>query len=264
MRRQMRELEGRDPLGFQDSREPGDEIADLRDVRQHVVGGRKVGGMAFGRETLGGRAAEEIDDRIDAFRARRLGAFSGRLDAEARHATGPEMVEEDSRRSTRPRRPSSRGRARSARPSHRHSAWHERPRTPKKTKNRHSRGGRSLRPGRFPRPGPESSHRKSSRATGSAFRPRSRARLVRYSCLPKADGQGRSARASAVGRRIGRRRSRVRRCAGWIAVDLGQGRCPHVVTVAPAAIPRGGGLYRVTSDEPVAPAEDASGLSAVE
>ena len=91
---QVGELEGRDAFGGEQDGEAGDEIANVRHMGEHVVGGGQVGADAARGEPLGGRAAEEGDFGRHAALDRRRRDIGRRLDAERRHAGGEEMPQQ--------------------------------------------------------------------------------------------------------------------------------------------------------------------------
>ena len=83
---QMRELEGGDTFGLQQAGEAGDEIVDVRHMRQHVVGGGEVGLPALGDQFIRQPHTEEILHDGNALGARGGGGAGGRLDAGAGNA----------------------------------------------------------------------------------------------------------------------------------------------------------------------------------
>ncbi len=91
---QMGELEGRDAFGSEQDGEAGDEVANVGDMGEHVVGGGQVGADAARDEPFGCGAAEEGDLGRDAARDRRRRDIGRRLDAERGHAGGEEMAQQ--------------------------------------------------------------------------------------------------------------------------------------------------------------------------
>src|SRR5690349_6526454 len=90
----MRELKGEHTFRLQQDREPGNEIVELRHVREHVVADDQVGADAALRQLYGRFAAEEADLRRNARGHRRAGDVGGRLDAQYRDAQRLEVLEQ--------------------------------------------------------------------------------------------------------------------------------------------------------------------------
>ena len=74
--------------------EAADEVADLGDMGEHIVGGHEVGALALADQSAGGFDTEESDLGIDALGPGRFGDVGGGLDAEHGHTRGLEMLKE--------------------------------------------------------------------------------------------------------------------------------------------------------------------------
>ena len=83
---QVRELEGRSALRFQERRDPGNEIVELRHVREHVIRDNEIGTAALARELAGERLPEEFHQRRHADALSRTRHRIRGIDAEHRHA----------------------------------------------------------------------------------------------------------------------------------------------------------------------------------
>ena len=91
---QVRELERDDALRLEQERHAGDEVVEVRHLRQHVVADDEVGPLALGDELGRQPLAEELDPARYALLHRDLGDVGGRLDAEHRHAQRQEVLQQ--------------------------------------------------------------------------------------------------------------------------------------------------------------------------
>ena len=82
------------PCGRQHRCHAGDEVVEVGDVGEDVVGDQQVGAAALGHEPGGELAAEELDDGLDAPLPGDLGDVGGGLDAERRDAALDEVLEQ--------------------------------------------------------------------------------------------------------------------------------------------------------------------------
>ena len=80
---QVRELERGHTIRLQQDGESGDEVVDVRHMREHVVGGREVGGESLRHQFPRQLDAEEALDDLDAFLACRARGAGRRFDAGA-------------------------------------------------------------------------------------------------------------------------------------------------------------------------------------
>ena len=90
----MRHLDGDHAFRRQEMRHAGDEIVELRHLRQHVVGDDQIGMPALGHDLSSQSLAEEGVERRDAAFRRLFRDIGGGLDAEDRHAEADEMLEQ--------------------------------------------------------------------------------------------------------------------------------------------------------------------------
>jgi hypothetical protein len=91
---QVGDLDRDDALGLQYAGQPADELIQVGNVREHVVGHDQVGRHASADELLGELAAEEGDLRRHARLDRHFGDVGCRLDPEHGDAVGDEVPEE--------------------------------------------------------------------------------------------------------------------------------------------------------------------------
>ena len=90
----MRKLErGRAALG-QEHRDPGDEVVDVRDLREDVVAEHETGPLPSATSRRANSSAEELDECRDAAGDRRLGHVPRGVDAEHGHPVREEVLEE--------------------------------------------------------------------------------------------------------------------------------------------------------------------------
>ena len=92
--RQVRELEGRRPFRREQDRHAGNEVVQVRHLREHVGAEDEVGVPAFGDEPLGEFAAEELDEHWHAALLRRLCYVRRRVDAEHGNLLGQEVLQQ--------------------------------------------------------------------------------------------------------------------------------------------------------------------------
>ena len=91
---EMRHLDGDDAFGRQEMRHAGDEIVELRHLRQHIVGHDQIGAVTFSHHLRRSFGAEKGVERRNAGLPRRLGNIGSRLDAEHRHAEADKMLQQ--------------------------------------------------------------------------------------------------------------------------------------------------------------------------
>ena len=91
---EVRKLHRDDAGRCQQLLHPGDEIVDVRNVREHVVAEQQVGPAVLGCDFDRGLPSEETDGRRDAFFDRRLRDVGCRLDAQHRNSAPHEVLQQ--------------------------------------------------------------------------------------------------------------------------------------------------------------------------
>src|SRR5579883_18897 len=91
---QVRELDRQHAFGLQDGRQPGDEIVELRDLCEDVIGDDEVGRFDLGCKSDGQPPSKELRQCRYAGRLSRRGYVLGRLYAEAWNAVRDKIPQE--------------------------------------------------------------------------------------------------------------------------------------------------------------------------
>ena len=90
----MRKFEGRHAARLKEGREAANEIVDVRYMRKHVVGGRKVCGAPLFDEASGEVPSEKRLNHLDALRSRGLGCARSWFDPVTGNAVHFEILQQ--------------------------------------------------------------------------------------------------------------------------------------------------------------------------
>src|SRR6476659_10400336 len=90
----MRKLHGDHALGLKKEFHPGDEIVQIRDMRENVVSQEKIGALSAARQLAREASTKESCDRGDAFADSDLTDVSGRFDTQHRNPSCFKVLQE--------------------------------------------------------------------------------------------------------------------------------------------------------------------------